>query len=173
MARVWLIFGGVLALISLLFTWWFSYYSTSSFHSLEPMITLIGNSSKLINNISPIEEGGSPGVQISQTSFGINYMRYSFLLQISILLVILGGVLGIAIGLSGIKYVHYGICTGILVLAAVALFMALLVLTSGFSLLGGTKNVFGIMVIWGLGPGVLLALISAFLMISDHMLRGK
>ncbi len=173
MARFWIILGGVLAIVSLSLTWWFSYYSTVSFQSLNPMISLLGNSSRLIYNISPIEEAGSPGVPINYTTFGINYSRCAFLIPVVILLVIIGGLLGIASGIISPKSVLYEVCAGIVVLAAVSVFVFVLIYTAGVSLLAGTMNVFGTTASWGLGPGLFVALISAFVMILGHRFKSK
>jgi hypothetical protein len=173
MARLWMILGGVLALISLLFTWWFSYYTTSSFHSLNPMISLFGNSSRLIDNISPIEFAGSPGVQIIYTTFGINYSKSSFLIPIAIILIIVAGFLGIVLGILSPKPTLYDKVAGAMVLAAVVAFVLVLVYTGGLSLIAGTMNVFGITAVWSSGPGLFIALIGGLVMIFPIKLNRK
>jgi len=171
MARLLVLLGGILAIVSLLFTWWFSYYSSSSFHSLNPIVSLFGNSSRLINNISSVEEMGSPGIPISDTTFGRNYSHVSFLIPIIIILVALGGILGIASGILNPKHAQYEVGAGIAVLVAVCMFGLLLVYTAGLSLLGGSTTLFGINVVWGVGPGLVIALASAFMMIFARKLK--
>jgi hypothetical protein len=135
------------------------------------MIYLIGNSSKLVYNIAPIEEAGSPGVPISYTTFGINYLKYSYLVPTAIIFVILGGLLGIAGGLLSPKSVLYEVSAGVVVLAGIAMFVSLLVYTAGFQLLAGTSNVFGTTASWSLGPGLFIALVSAIILVFGRMMK--
>lgn len=173
MPRPIVVFGAILTLVSLLLTWWFSYYNTSSFHSSGPLIASLSNSSNLVYNVSPVMEGTSPGVPIKYTTFGINYSRASFLLPVAVLLLLIGGIVGIVGGMVSRRPSIYELIGSGMVFGAIVAFIALLVYTGGPSLLYGSLNIYGLHTSWGLGPGLFVALAGAIVMLLSHWQRGK
>jgi len=174
MAKLVLILGGILALTSLLFGWWFSYWGNNpsgSYGLFNPMALLLENTSVLIYNISPIYQGGSPGIPINQTSLGAQPETTSFAIKSTIMLVLIGGVVGIASGMADKRNLKYGVLGGAIVLLGVVTFIAILVIRAGTGILFGYSSMLNAS--WGLGLGLFVALVSAIMMIVAHKLNCK
>jgi hypothetical protein len=177
MAKTILIIGGILALFSLLVTWWFAYYNYSSsavFMQTNPMITLWSNSNQLIYNVSPIYFGSSNGVPLNQTTLGKHLPVTRDLLKLTIILVFLGGILGIASGIIKRKSAGYGVMAGVVVLAAIGIFVFTLYnMGGGIWILFGSRNLFSTQESWGFGPGLFIALVAGFIMILGSKTKPK
>jgi hypothetical protein len=160
------ILGGVLALSSLLFGWWFSYWGnnpSASYGPFNPMALLIGNPSLLIYNISPIYQAGSPGIQINQTTLGMHPEETYFAIRCSALLVFIGGIAGIFSGIFDKKSRIYRVFGAATVMLGVIVFAAILTVRAGTGILLGSNSMLNAS--WGLGLGLFVAIAAAVMMI--------
>lgn len=165
-----MILGGALALASLLFGWWFSYWGndpSGSYGTLNPMALLLKNPSLLIYNISPVYEAGSPGIPLNETSLGMQPDATYFAIRLSVLLVLAGGILGIAGGTIK-KINEYGIVGGVMVLLGVLVFVSMLGIRAGTGILFGSSSMLNAS--WGLGIGLFIAVASAIIMVVAYAL---
>ncbi len=168
------ILGGILALLSLFSTWWISYYTTVGFQSLKPMYSLWASSNQLVYNVTPLYFRGSPGVQLNETSLGKTLGTTHYLIQITIMLTILAGLIGIGAGVFTTNTRKYGIAAAVMIFAAIFVFsVALINMVSGAWILFGSINVFGTEAIWSLGPGVVIAIISMILLLLSCKRRKR
>jgi hypothetical protein len=173
MVKLIAVLGGVLALSSLLFGWWFSYWGnnpSASYGPFNPMALLIENPSLLIYNISPIYQAGSPGIQINQTTLGMHPEETYFAIRSTIIFVLIGGILGVLSGLVGEKGRCYGIAGGALVLLGMIVFKGMLIVRTGTGILFGNSSMLNAW--WGLGLGFFVALAAAVMIILGSLLKG-
>jgi hypothetical protein len=164
--------GGFLALSSLMFGWWFSYWINNPAGSydalMNPAVLLLKNPALLIYNISPVYQAGSPGIQLNQTTLGMHLEQTNFVITAAIALVMLGGILGILDGAFGKKGGILGLSGGVLAFLGAFAFIAILDIRAGTGILSGTS--LAMEASWGLGIGYYTAVIGAALMILSKFI---
>lgn len=180
MAKRLVILGGILALISLLFTWWIAYYGSGYLVTLNTLPSFFTNSSnfshQFVGTVSPVYFGDSPGVPLNQTSLGISAQAAQQisgpLIQLVLLLVVAGGFIGILSGLFVKKSIVYETAAGVLVISGALLFAFTISDIAGTWVLFGNES-FGISLFWILGPGFWIALASALILLLSNRLHLK
>jgi hypothetical protein len=165
--------GGFLALASLMFGWWFSYWAGNPAGSydavMNPTILLLKNPALLIYNISPVYQAGSPGIQLNQTTLGMHLEQTNFIITSAIALVAIGGVLGIMDGAFGKKKGILGLFGGVLAFLGAFAFIAILSIRAGTGILSGDSLAMNAS--WGLGIGYYMAVVGAALMILSRLVE--